>query len=57
MIEYARIKWARDHQKELRADIYKGLREAVLRGEIVPTSTGKRVVLPSTFVGGPRYMI
>lgn len=57
MIEYSRIKWARDHQKELRADMYKGLSEAVLRGETDSGSTGKRVVLPSTFVGGPRYMI
>ncbi|MCI13642.1 helicase-like protein, partial [Trifolium medium] len=37
--------------------MYKGLAEAVLRGETNPATTGKRVVLPSTFVGGPRYMI
>lgn len=57
MIEYAHIKWARDHKKELRADMYKGLAEAVLRGETNPASKGKRVVFPSTFDGGPRYMI
>lgn len=37
--------------------MYKGLREAVLRGETDPASAGKRVVLPSSFVGGARYMI
>jgi len=57
MIEYARLRWARDHQKELRSHMYKGLTETVLRGETDPSSTGKRIVLPSTFVGGPRYMI
>lgn len=57
MIEYAHIKWARNHKKELRADMYKGLVEAVLRGETNPASKGKRVVFPSTFDGGPRYMI
>jgi len=57
MIEYARLKYARDHQKELRADMYKGLTEAFLRGETDPSNTGRRVILPSTFVGGPRYMM
>jgi len=37
--------------------MYKGLTEVVLRGETDPSSTGKRVVFPSTFVGDPRYMI
>jgi hypothetical protein len=57
MIEYARLRYARDHQKELRAHMYKGLTEALLRGETNPATTGKRVILPATFVGGPRYMI
>jgi len=57
MVEYARLSYARNHQKELRADMYKGLSEAVLRGEADPSSIGKRIILPSTFVGGPRYMI
>jgi len=57
MIEYARLKYARDHQKELRADMYKGLTEAFLRGETDPSMNGRRVILPSSFVGGPRYMM
>jgi hypothetical protein len=57
MIESWRLKWYRDHQKEVRADMYKGLAEAVLRGETTPATAGKRVVLPSRFVGGARYMI
>jgi len=57
MIESWRLKWYRDHQKEVRADMYKGLAEAILRGETSAASTGKRIVLPSKFVGGARYMI
>jgi len=57
MIESWRLKWYRDHQKEVRADMYKGLYEAVLRGETNPGTVGKRIVLPSRFVGGARYMI
>jgi hypothetical protein len=41
----------------MRADMYKGLTEAILKGETDPTTAGKRIVLPSTFVGGARYMI
>jgi len=37
--------------------MYKGLAEAVLRGETSPSSAGKWIVLPSKFVGGARYMI
>ena len=37
--------------------MYKGLSEAVLRGDTYPTASGKQIVLPSTFVGGARYMI
>ncbi|CAJ2644542.1 unnamed protein product [Trifolium pratense] len=37
--------------------MYKGLREAILRGETDSSTMGKRVVLPSSFAGGPRYMI
>ena len=57
MIESWRLKWYRDHQKEVRADMYKGLYEAVLRGETSPATAGKIIVLPSKFVGGARYMI
>ena len=56
-IEAARLQYLRLHQRQLRASMYKGLTEAVLRGETDPTTSGKRIVLPSTFVGGARYMI
>ena len=54
-IEANRIKYVRDHQKELRADLYKGLLDYVndnLEGVI-----GRVTVLPSTFVVITFYLI
>ncbi|KAL4337234.1 hypothetical protein AHAS_Ahas12G0089800 [Arachis hypogaea] len=35
----------------------KGIKEAVLSRETRPSSCGKRIILPSSFTGGPSYMI
>lgn len=56
-LESSRLRWLIDHQKEVRAEMYKGITEAILRGDTDPSTTGKRIVLPSTFVGGSRYML
>ena len=57
IVESSRLQYIRLHQKELRAEMYKGLTDAILRGENDPTQCGRRIVLPATFVGGARYMI
>ncbi|KAF3647138.1 hypothetical protein FXO38_18809 [Capsicum annuum] len=57
MIESGRLKYIRTHQKQLRVAMYNMLQEAILHGETNPSSQGKRVVLPSTFTGGTRYII
>lgn len=44
-------------KKQLRCDMYKGLTKVILRGANHPTTQGKRVILPSIFIGGARYMI
>ncbi|KAI9078636.1 hypothetical protein K1719_039385 [Acacia pycnantha] len=51
------LNYIRKHQKELRVDLYSGLSDAVKRGETDPSSMGRRVILPSSFTGGARYMI
>ncbi|XP_047949388.1 uncharacterized protein LOC125195255 [Salvia hispanica] len=56
-IESGRLTYVRTQQKKLRAEIYSGLEEAVLRGETDSSRQGKRIILPSSFVGGARYMI
>ena len=40
-----------------RSDLYKNVCDAVLRGDTIAVATGKRIVLPSSFTGGPRYMV
>jgi hypothetical protein len=56
-IEGIRLMWVRRNQNALRSELYSGLRDAVLRGDTSPASIGKRIVLPSSFTGSPRYMI
>ncbi|KAL3651503.1 hypothetical protein CASFOL_004505 [Castilleja foliolosa] len=57
MVETCRLKWVYLNQKKFRVDIYKGLEDAVVSGDCDPKSRGKRIILPSTFTGGARYMI
>ncbi|XP_072090624.1 uncharacterized protein [Arachis hypogaea] len=57
MVESARLKFIYTHQTEFRVKIYNGLRDAIFNGETNAASKGKRIILPATFTGGPRYMI
>ncbi|KAF7839564.1 uncharacterized protein G2W53_008046 [Senna tora] len=56
MVESQRLNFVQMHQKQLRMDLYNGLINAILRGDHDATSIGKRIILPSSFTGGPRYM-
>jgi len=56
-IEAIRLMWVRGNQSALRIELYSGLRDAVMRGDTTPASVEKRIVLPSSFTGSPRYMI
>ncbi|XP_019191668.1 PREDICTED: uncharacterized protein LOC109186192 [Ipomoea nil] len=57
MIESGRLVYIRSHQKSLRCESYKCLTDALTRGEVDPTAQGKRIILPSSFTGGARYMV
>ncbi len=61
MMEAQRLSFIMRNQKLLRADKYKSIEDAIRRGDIDPedqaSGIGKRLVLPSSFVGGPRYMV
>ncbi|CAN6890495.1 unnamed protein product [Brassica oleracea] len=39
-----------------RADLYNNVQDAVMKGDTDAKSIGKRVILPSSFTGSPRYM-
>jgi hypothetical protein len=53
-----RLHWIEHNQPKLRASLYSGLEDAVTHGEndVDLHDVGHRVVLPSSYIGGPRYM-
>ncbi|XP_029149862.2 uncharacterized protein [Arachis hypogaea] len=56
MIEAQRLTYYRNNQTKVRSDIYKGIQDAVVRGETRASKAGKRIILPASFTGGMRYM-
>ncbi|KAL6582395.1 hypothetical protein OROMI_006409 [Orobanche minor] len=57
MMETQRLDYIRFNQPALRVEKYRSLSDAVARGDTASSSMGKRIVLPSSFTGGARYMI
>ena len=55
-IETERLTYIRKNQAQLRADSYIHLRDAIGRQDVDGDQLGLKVVLPSSFTGGPRYM-
>ncbi|XP_072084324.1 uncharacterized protein [Arachis hypogaea] len=55
MVESERLKFFRCKQPQLRVDKYKCLHESLIIGDVDAARLGKRIILPSTFTGGPRY--
>ncbi|CAJ2678283.1 unnamed protein product, partial [Trifolium pratense] len=56
MIEAQRLSFIRENQDKIRSDVLSGLQEAVDRGDVDASTVGKRIILPDSFTGGPRYM-
>ncbi|XP_071740486.1 uncharacterized protein [Rutidosis leptorrhynchoides] len=57
MIESERLSYIRFQQKKLRLTSAKDISNNVTEGNVVASKTGKRIILPSTFTGGSRYMM
>lgn len=57
MVESERMCYIQTHQKDLRSDLYKNVKESVLERNENSTLIGKRIVMPSSFTEGARYMI
>lgn len=55
-MEQQRLNFLRHNQESLRADVYKGLADAVRMDDTNMNSIGKKVILPSTFIGSPRFL-
>ncbi|CAK8534588.1 unnamed protein product [Lathyrus sativus] len=56
MLESERLQWIRENQPKLKVSKYNSLTEVGEQSETHGSSTGKRVVLPSTYVGRRRFM-
>jgi hypothetical protein len=58
-IKQSTLNWVRHHQKELRADVYPGLRDAAMGDcdeNIDLDNHGSCIILPSTHIGSDRHM-
>ncbi|XP_021995566.1 uncharacterized protein LOC110892723 [Helianthus annuus] len=55
-IEECRLDYVRKNQNVFRSEFLQGIHDAIERGDTEGHDVGKRTFLPSSFVGGPRYM-
>nr|CAD1821608.1 unnamed protein product [Ananas comosus var. bracteatus] len=55
-IESTRLDFILNDQVRIRADLYQGIVDSIVSGEVNYSMIGKRIVLPSSFIGGPRDM-
>lgn len=46
----------RKHKSDIQGDYLSGLYGVVSRGDRDGSEAGSRIILPSSFTGGPRYM-
>ncbi|CAN7129321.1 unnamed protein product, partial [Brassica rapa subsp. narinosa] len=56
-IEEDRLRWARNNQDVLRAELYSNVLDAVSKGDTDAKIIGQRFILPPSFTGGPRYLV
>ncbi|CAF1708992.1 BnaC03g57300D [Brassica napus] len=56
-IEEDRLRWARNNQDILRAELYNNVLDAVSKGDTNAKIIGQRFILPPSFTGGPRYLV
>ncbi|XP_013617698.1 PREDICTED: uncharacterized protein LOC106324244 [Brassica oleracea var. oleracea] len=56
-IEEDRLRWARNNQEILRAELYSNVLDAVSKGDTDAKIIGQRFILPPSFTGGPRYLV
>ena len=54
--EQQRLNYIALNQKKIRVDLYSGLADAFAAGDTLSKECGRKVVLPSSYTGGPRQM-
>ena len=55
-LEISRLDYFRNRQDEIRGDLYEGILDSIAIGENRGSKIRKRIILPASFVGGPRDM-
>ena len=56
VVDQAKLDCIRYNRSNICADLYNGLANALIQDECNPEALGKRTVLPSSFLGGNRFM-
>ena len=56
-VESQRFTWHRENQDKLCADLYQNVHHAAHNRGTAAREIRTRIIIPSTFLGGPRYMI
>jgi hypothetical protein len=56
-VEQNRLRYLRLNQKKFHADLYLGVRDSIAIGDNNVAAIGQRIILPSSFIGGPRHMV
>jgi len=51
-----KLAWLKTYQENIRAELYNRLADVLEAGDVDPVYVGKRVVLPSSYMGGDRFM-
>jgi len=56
-VEENRLRFIIKNNKNLRSEIYKGIHDALHKGDFDGNNVGKKVILPASFTGSKRYMV
>jgi len=57
VVEQNRLRYVRLNKKKLRGDLYQGLQDIVPTCDNNVVAIGHRIILSSSFIGGPRHMV
>ncbi|KAJ3706867.1 hypothetical protein LUZ61_010572 [Rhynchospora tenuis] len=55
-VDQARLWYIHENQAALRSDTYTNVRNVVINSDMFGRTVGKRIILPASHVGSPRYM-
>ncbi|KAJ3708363.1 hypothetical protein LUZ61_012068 [Rhynchospora tenuis] len=55
-VDQSRVNYIHNNQASLRSDTYMNIRNAVINHDVYGRSVGRRIILPPSHTGGPRYM-